>query len=161
MCTYMKNWKQKRHSLAYFRKKLIRSLYYTRKSPPWQSWSCQDVWRPRIQICNRFETITKTGTWTKGVGEVGNNNKNESNQRQPRLRVHKMLKTIILVLYIMIINAYYIYVYIYIIFNTHTYYIYYYIYIMCAAMTWMRACALGDVAVVEWNSDGNRRYSGR
>lgn len=32
---------------------------------------------------------------------------------------------------------------------------------MCAAaMTvYMRACALGDVAVVEWNSDGNRQYS--
>lgn len=149
------------HSFLYM---IIHHVYYI-AATPWPSWSCRDVWRPRIQIiCNRFETITKTGMWSKGVRGRENNNKNENNQRQPPLQreeykmyfknhhtriVHNIMSNDnkpILYTYILYI------------------YTYFYYYCMCAAaaMTvYMRACALGDVAVVEWNSDGNRRYSDR
>lgn len=110
-------------------------------------------------VPNRFETITKTGTWSKGVGGR-ENNKNESNHKPAdTASIQNVINhhTGEPVLYIMIINAYYKHVYI---FNTHIY-IFYYIYYVSCNDVMRRACALGDVAVVEWNSDGNRRYSGR
>jgi len=167
MCCTWKNRKQKRRPRAYISKRnsfvhIILHVYSYIAVTPWHdSWSCRDVWRPRIQIIYVIDSkrLPKRVCGRRGLegGKIIRTKITNGSHWEEYTR-RNMFKTIIPVLYLYIIMSndnkpisYYTYTHTYIYYIIYTYFYYY----MCAAMTCMRACALGDVAVVEWNSDGN------